>query len=132
MDRFMSKPRVVSVGQCGVDHGAISRFLQTGFGAQTIAADSAEEMLDLLDDGDVTLVLVNRVLDLDGTRGVDVIRTLKADPRGANVATMLVSNFASAQAEAVAVGALPGFGKADIGRQTASQALEPILGTSGQ
>ena len=40
---------------------------------------------------------------------------------------MLVSNYPEAQAQAVALGALPGFGKADLGKSRARDALAPIL-----
>ena len=42
--------------------------------------------------GEFDLVLVNRVLDADGSSGLDLIRAIKADPDLANVPVMLVSN----------------------------------------
>jgi two-component system chemotaxis response regulator CheY len=108
--------RVLSVGQCGYDHGSISRALRAGFGADVVAAGTAAEALQTLRGGGFDLVLVNRVLDDDGTRGVDLVRALKADPDLAAVPVMLVSDLKTARDEAVGLGALPGFGKSDLGK----------------
>jgi hypothetical protein len=45
---------------------------------------------------------------------------------------MLVSNYADAQAAAVAAGALSGFGKREIGNPKVKQLLENALINSGQ
>ena len=107
-------PRVLNVGQCGFDHGSIARHLKASYGAEVTAADSAGEALVSLRASAFDLVLVNRIFDGDGTKGVDLIRAMKADPTLAQVAVMLVSNYPEAQAEAKELGALPGFGKGDL------------------
>jgi two-component system chemotaxis response regulator CheY len=123
----MNVPRVLSVGQCGFDHTRISHFLRDAFGAATIAAESAEKALAALRSGPVQLVLVNRVFDRDGASGLDLIRSIKADPSLSPVPTILISNYADAQAQAVSLGALPGFGKADLSSAKAREALDPLL-----
>ena len=110
----MANPRVLSVGQCGVDHSAISRFLKDAVGAETTPAATAKEAVDAVRSGGYDLVLVNRVFDRDGGSGLDLIRDLKADPSTAEVPVILVSNYEDAQQQAAAVGALPGFGKAEL------------------
>ncbi|WP_435021636.1 response regulator [Tundrisphaera sp. TA3] len=110
----MAKPRILDVGQCSYDHGSISRHLSAAYGAEVARAQSAAEALKAAKGGGFDLILINRQLDRDGSPGVDVIRALKADPDLADVPVMLVSNFPEAQAEAQALGALPGFGKADL------------------
>jgi hypothetical protein len=45
--------------------------------------------------------------------GVDLIKRIK--DRKFEVKMMLVSNYPDAQAEAIAAGALPGFGKRELG-----------------
>ncbi len=107
-------PRVLDVGQCGFDHGSIARHLQKSYGAEVTAADSAGQALVTLRAGGFDLVLVNRVFDGDGSPGLDLIRSIKADPDLAGTPVMLVSNYPDAQAEAKQLGALPGFGKGDI------------------
>ena len=106
--------RVLDVGQCGFDHSSISRFLKQVYQAEVTGADTAGEALATLRAGGFDLVLVNRLFDGDGSPGAALIRTIKADPDLANLPVMLVSNYPEAQAEARTLGALPGFGKADL------------------
>jgi CheY-like chemotaxis protein len=112
----MSVKRVLSVGQCFADHGAITRTFQKHLQAEVVRADTADEALEALRETPCDLVLVNRVLDGDGSSGVDAIAQIKADSRLSQVPVMLVSNYEDAQAQAVAQGALPGFGKAALGQ----------------
>ena len=127
----MNAPRVLSVGQCGLDHGRIGRFLRETFGAEAEGADTAAEALAALKSGAFALVLVNRLLDLDSSDGLDVVRAIKADPALASLPTILVSNYPDAQAAAGALGALPGFGKADLGKPRAREALAAALAAAG-
>src|SRR5947209_3614590 len=99
----MTAPRVLSVGQCGFDHGRLSRYLRDAFAAQVDAADTADEALDALRSGAYGLVLVNRMLDLDGSDGLDLVRAIKADTALADVAVLLVSNYPEAQARAISL-----------------------------
>lgn len=110
----MDKPRILSVGQCSFDHRSIARHLGEAYGAEVTAADTKGQALTSLRAGEFDLVLVNRVLDGDGSSGLDLIRAIKADPGVAGMPVMLVSNYEDAQAEAQDAGALPGFGKADL------------------
>ena len=125
--------RVLSVGQCGPDHGAISRFLRKCFSAEVEPAETPDQALGLIRShpGRYTLVLVNRVCDLDGELGIDLIRALKADAELASLPIMLVSNLPEAQAEAQAAGALPGFGKSELGSARSLDALRVVLGAQG-
>src|SRR5262245_23298310 len=111
----MSAKRVLSVGQCPADDGSIRRTLERGFGAEVVAVDTADDAVRQIRAGDFALVLVNRIFDADGYSGLDFIRTLRADAALAATPVMLVSNFDDAQAQAVAEGAVPGFGKASLG-----------------
>lgn len=119
--------RVLSVGQCGFDHMKISRYLRSTFGAEVDGADSFDEAISAIQSGMYDLVLVNRVTDFDGSSGVELIRTLKADPELARFPVMLVSDQVRAQNLAEAEGAFPGFGKADLNTGTAQERLRPIL-----
>ncbi len=122
----MDKPRILSVGQCSFDHGMITRHLRMIYGAEVVAADTVGQALVSLRAGNFDLVLVNRIFDGDGTPGVDLIRAIKADHELAGIPVMLVSNYEDAQAEAQAVGALPGFGKTDL-RFNSVPALEAVF-----
>jgi two-component system chemotaxis response regulator CheY len=123
----MNRPRVLSVGQCGFDHGKITRHLAETFGADVLGADSFDEAIEALRSGPFDLVLVNRISDLDGARGVDLIRRIKADPALASLPVMLVSDYASAQSEATSLGALPGFGKTALRSGQADLTLKNAL-----
>ena len=119
--------RVLSVGQCFADHSGITRVLRGSFGAEVIGVDSAHEALDKLRAESFALVLVNRVLDSDGSSGLDVIRAIKDEEAMRSVPVMLVSNYEEAQQQAVQAGALPGFGKASLGQPHMLARVEPFL-----
>lgn len=125
----MDTPRILSVGQCGYDGARLRRELASALHAEVVAADTHDEARSLLQSGGFDLVLINRVGDLDGAPGLDLIRSLKAEEATAGLPVLLVSNYADAQAQAIGVGALPGFGKADLGSPKAIEAIRHALGT---
>ncbi len=109
----MKKP-VLSIGQCAMDHGNIARMMEKQLGAEVTGADSKKQALDEARQEKFDLVLVNRLLDNDGSPGLDIIRSFKDDAELKKLPIILVSNYEDAQKEAVALGALPGFGKAAL------------------
>lgn len=130
-----AKPGIVlSVGQCGFDNGQIRELLRTVDPALEIRfVDDLEETLRLLHAGNgrIRLVLVNRILDADGSSGIELIRTIRANPEAFDhIPLMLVSDLETAQAAAIASGALPGFGKTFIrsaqARELVRMALESV------
>jgi two-component system chemotaxis response regulator CheY len=123
----MATSRVLSVGQCGLDHPAISRVIQQHFGAQVDGVPTAEAALDRLREGKYALVLVNRIFDADGDSGLELIRQVKADPELQPTPIMLVSNYPQYQEEARQAGAVPGFGKNALGQPAMLDALRPFL-----
>ena len=123
----MPRPKILSVGQCGYDGGRIGEGFAARYDAEVIAADTHEDARDELSRGGFDLVLVNRVGDLDGASGLELIRSMKKDSVTAPVPVLLVSNLADAQSEAVSIGAVPGFGKADLGTAKERAAIEAIL-----
>jgi CheY-like chemotaxis protein len=124
----MSAKRVLSCGQCGFDHANLSRVLRQSFGAEVVAADTPEEAFEELRREPFALVLVNRVLDADGSSGLDLIRRIRADEKLREVPVMLVSNHDDAQAEALEAGAAPGFGKAQLGQPWMIERVRAVLG----
>jgi len=119
--------RVLSVGQCSADHYSIERLLTTRFGAAVLPAHTGRAALELLRDGPIDLVLVNRLFDHDGSSGLDFITRLKGDASLRAVPVMLVSNHEDAQRQAVERGALPGFGKAALADPETIDRLGTIL-----
>jgi two-component system chemotaxis response regulator CheY len=123
----MTNKRVLSVGQCGADHWALTRALEPTFQAEVVPAATAGEALEQLRLGGFALVLVNRVFDLDGASGVEFIRQLQSAGDVPRVPIMLVSNYEEAQQEALAAGAVPGFGKAALAHPQTTALLRKIL-----
>jgi two-component system chemotaxis response regulator CheY len=119
--------KVALVGHCGPDSSylriAVSRAERD---IQVVAVDDDSDLKRVLNDG-VDLLLLNRQLDFgfDEDEGVALIRRIRA--AYPNVKAMLVSNYPEAQAAAVAEGALPGFGKRDIGSARVSELLRDAL-----
>ena len=119
--------KVALVGHCGPDSSylriAVSRAERD---IQVVSVDDDSDLKRVLNDG-VDLLLLNRQLDFgfDEDEGVALIRRLRA--AYPNVRTMLVSNYPEAQAAAVAEGALPGFGKRDIGSPRVAEMLREAL-----
>jgi CheY-like chemotaxis protein len=105
--------RVLDVGNCGFDHSAIARYVQREFGAETDAAHDADEALRKAKSGQYALVLVNRVFDAGGS-GLELIQKLKSDPETQALPAMMITNYADHEANAIAAGAEPGFGKATL------------------
>jgi DNA-binding NtrC family response regulator len=70
------------------------------------------------------LVLVNRVFDAGG-EGLKFIEALKKSGNG--VPVMLVSDYADAQAAAVAQGAVMGFGKSGLGMAEVGAMLQKVV-----
>ena len=125
----MSK-KVALVGHCGPDSSFLRMAVQSADRSiKVVAADDSDELSDLLNSG-VDLILFNRELGwgFDQTQGVEVIRQLRTTHP--NVKTMLVSNYAEAQAAALQAGAMPGFGKREIGSSKVTQVLRSALALS--
>ena len=122
----MSK-KVALVGHCGPD-GSYLRSAVTGAvrGTSVMMIDEADRLEKALSDG-VDLILMNRQLDwgFDTDEGVELIRKLRLSHP--NVKFMLVSNYPEAQQEAIAAGALPGFGKREIGTAKVVDLLKSAL-----
>ena len=119
--------KIALVGHCGPDSSylriAVSRAERD---VQVLSVDDDSDLKRALDEG-VNLLLLNRQLDygFDEREGVDLIRKLRA--KYPAVKTMLVSNYSDAQAAAVAEGALPGFGKREIGTPRVAELLRDAL-----
>ncbi|HEX7377898.1 MAG TPA: response regulator [Pirellulales bacterium] len=122
----MSK-RVLDVGQCDFDHGAIGRLVADSFAAAIVRTHHLDDTLARLKSEPFDLVLINRKLDADHSDGLAIVAAIKADASLAATPVMLVSNFPEAQAAAVAAGAAPGFGKAELSLPATREKLRPFL-----
>ena len=124
------KQTVISVGQCGYDNSRIRSLIRSIDSTVEIKeTDSHQETMEVLASlGEAALVLVNRVFDMDGASGMDLIRQLKSKAsQFAGIPVMLVSNYEKSQAEAIANGAIPGFGKSELQSVETRQKIESVL-----
>ena len=122
----MSK-KVALVGHCGPDSSYLRMAItKAGRDIQVLSADDDDELKRVLDGG-VDLLLLNRQLDygFDEREGVALLKRIRA--KYPAVKAMLVSNYPDAQAAAVAEGALPGFGKREIGTPRVNELLREAL-----
>lgn len=121
--------RVVLVGHCGPDSSYLRSAIKAADRtAQILSADSDEELAGLIGQG-VDLILLNRQIDFGfpETEGVHLIRRLhQANPQ---LKMILVTNYPDAQAAALAAGALPGFGKRELGSPHVVELLKSTLAT---
>ena len=122
---------MLDVGQCGADHSSIQMRIAAHFDAVVDRARSVEDALRAMRQRRYDLVLVNRVIFADGGDGLELIRQVRQDPALADVPMMLVSNYPEAQAEAVAAGARPGFGKAGLHQKATTERLAEFLPLKG-
>lgn len=120
-------PRVLSVGQCDPDHGAISRMLTSQFKAVVDRADAWSDAETKLKSQEYDLVLVNRKLDIDYSDGLDIIKAMQQDARLKPTPVMLVTNYPEYQEEAVAAGAVRGFGKSELADPLTQQRIQAVL-----
>jgi CheY-like chemotaxis protein len=120
--------KVLDVGNCAPDFGAISRFLTANFDCQVDQTDKLNDTQAKLRAGDYALVLINRKLDCDYTDGIEILKALKTDDELRSVPVMLVTNLAEHQDAAVAAGAERGFGKLEYEQAETLQRLTAVLG----
>lgn len=119
----MSPKKVALVGHCGPDSSYLRMTISSAIkNAKILSADDDGELNQLLGE-EVDLMLFNRELGygFSETEGVKFIERL----RGAypSLKMMLVSNYPEAQAAAIVAGALPGFGKREIGTPRVKEIL---------
>lgn len=117
---------ILLVGHCGPDSSYLRRAIKSAIADVRItSADDNEELAKEV--GAADLVLVNRELGygFDPPTGVEMIRQIKSQIPHAKL--MLVSNYPEAQQAAAAAGAVPGFGKREIGSHRVTQLLQDAV-----
>lgn len=117
---------IVLVGHCGIDGPRLQTVVsQCLKGCEVLRVNKQGDLEAACEEG-ADLMLVNREpVGFDGTEGLDLIRQLRE--RYPEQKVMLVSDFSEAQQEATAAGALPGFGKRDIGSPKLEQCIKQAL-----
>lgn len=102
--------KVISAGNCDFDGPKIATLVSV-CGGDCIDVSTVSELKTAIAEHAPALILFNRILDLDQTQSIPLIAKMKADENYKQIPMMLISNYEESQAEAVAAGALPGFGK---------------------
>ncbi len=118
---------VLDVGSCTPDHVALNRLLTSNFDVDVEQAHTIDDALSRMRGKRYRLVLVNRIIDLDGSEGIALLRTAKLDSSLAATPIMMISNFPEARAASVEAGGEPGFGKQAIGDQETLRVLSGHL-----
>jgi len=124
----MSK-RVVLIGHCGPDSSYLRMTISRVSREINVSmVDDETELQQVLGDG-ADLLLVNRTLDygFQDSEGVQLIARLRGSHP--NLKMMLVSNYPESQAAAQAAGALPGFGKRELGSDRVASLIRDALAT---
>ena len=124
-----TKKKIVAlVGHCGPDSSFL-RMAVSGAapGAKVLMADSEKELEDVMA-ASPDLLLFNRVMEVGFAEreGIALMKGVKE--RHPEQRVIMVSNFAETQEAAEAAGAMPGFGKRDIGSAKCKQRLAAALG----
>ena len=91
------KRKVLDVGQCNADNSRISQLLQKHFDAQVDRSHSLDEAVEAAANTAYDLILINRLLDANGSAGMDILASLKSNPASAEIPVMIVSNYQDAQ-----------------------------------
>ena len=119
--------RVLNVGHCVPDRRAITAFIEGCFDAEVTSAADWDGVQEKLQSDSYDLVLVNRMLDIDHSQGLQLIDQLKAAPQWADIPVMMITNFDEHQQAAMKAGAVLGFGKQSLGHNDTIKILKPYL-----
>lgn len=121
------RQRVLIVGHCMPDHCMIASIISQHFAADVEQAHTIDTALATMQQRRYAVVLVNRIIDSDGSDGLELIRRAKQAPELAHVPVMMISNHADAHERAVAAGGVRGFGKGEIDNNTPRERLAAFL-----
>lgn len=116
--------RVLSIGNCGYDHGNLSSALAKHFDVEMISAESVKEATAAVSRDQFDLIVVNRLFDSTGESGIELIKKFKETVKSP---MMLISNYPEYQQQAIDVGAVPGFGKTQVGKAELVKVVEEYL-----
>ncbi|MGC8560701.1 MAG: response regulator [Phycisphaerae bacterium] len=117
--------RILDVCPCSFDHADMRGLISGICTAAVQQVRTGAEALEKLKTQSYHLVLINRTLDgpMDGLSLLAAIRAQTSPPPA-----MLISNYADAQAKARPLGALPGFGRAQMHAALPIERLRQALG----
>lgn len=123
----MSRKVVLDVGNCGPDHSAISAMFRKHFDVEILRADQLSDTLATLQRQAVDLILINRKLDIDYSDGIEILHAVKRSEAFRHIPVMLITNYAEHQQQAIASGAILGFGKLELHAPETLERLRTVL-----
>jgi DNA-binding NtrC family response regulator len=119
--------KIALVGHCGIDGPRIEAQITSILDSANVTTANDPDALSRVVEEGVDLLLFNRELGFgfDDEEGVQVMAEIhESHP---DIKLMLISDYPAAQAAAKKIGALPGFGKADLGTSKVEKALRSAL-----
>ena len=119
---------VALVGHCGPDSSYL-RMAVSGAapGARVIMVDSNKELDQALKE-DLDLLMFNRVLEIGFDESDGIALMGKVKQKKPDQVVMMISNYPEAQEAAEKLGAVPGFGKREVGSDKSRQRIRAALG----
>jgi len=118
--------RILLVGHCNIDGPRLQEVISSEIPGSQVERVNSDADLDRTVGEGADLLLVNREPVGFDESGLDLIRKVCGQNPGTKV--MLVSDYPEAQDEAVGAGALPGFGKSQIGSPELVETVGRALG----
>jgi DNA-binding NarL/FixJ family response regulator len=119
--------RIVLVGHCGVDAPRLEREIKRVISdAQIVRCANDESFATACEEGG-DLFVFNREMPygFESDQGLEMMRELH--DRQPDARMMLISDYDDAQSQARQLGAVDGFGKADLGTEKVEQRLREAL-----
>jgi two-component system chemotaxis response regulator CheY len=119
--------RILLVGHCGPDSSYLRMTVGRAVKDSSVLMADDDSALDRVVAQGVDLLLINRVLEYGFSveLGTDLIKRLRQEHP--NLKMMLVTNYPEVQTEAVKLGALPGFGKREMGTPKVAELLRKAV-----
>lgn len=118
---------IALVGHCGPDSFMLRSAVSFAAREAKVVMINDQTALEQLIHEGGKVMLVNRVLDggFNVDHGVELIESMRQ--KHPELRWILISNFPEAQKAAIAAGALPGFGKSEIGSAKMKASLAKAL-----
>lgn len=106
--------QLILAGHCGADTGSLQRWVMSwGTQMQVLTAESIADCLRLCEQNPGAIVWANRIFDRTGESTLTWLESLQQEGSPLLPRVALITNFADVQRAATALGAMPGFGKAE-------------------
>jgi len=128
MTKHTDEKLIALVGHCGVDGPRIQKELELVFRDEVkVARVNDEPSVEQAVAQGASVLLFNREMvgDWDDPSGIELIRRLHEQFPDRKM--MLVSDYEEAQAEAAEAGAVPGFGKAELGSPVVEERIRAAM-----